>query len=804
MNTINLPEFSLVLLIGTSSAGKSTFARKHFLATQIVSSDYCRALVDDDENNQKASADAFELLHFLIEKRLKRKKLTVVDATNLQLHTRRMLLRLAKDYHCQTFAIVFDLPKHILLKRHHQRTDRHFEDVVIETHYQDLILTLPKLRKEHYREIITFNTEEAINKVVVNLEKLPNNKRNYTNPFDIIGDIHGCADELTDLLTDLGYQIEKDDKYKYQFKITPPDDRMAFFVGDLTDRGPDSPRVLKMVMSMVKAGTAFCVSGNHDDKLARYLKENKVNTKHGLDTTIEQLDRETGDFKDEVLNFLTKLDSHYIADEGRLVVAHAGINEFLQGRESGAVRSFCLYGDTTGKKYPSGMPVRLNWADKYRGDALVVYGHVAVSKAEFVNNTIDIDTACVFGGQLTALRYPEGELVQIPARELYYKKRTPITRLYRNLSIQHIEGVEWKRSALITERKIPTHLRRNILVKTSQLTKAFDKINTSELSPNWLFYIPATTLRIPVTEVENGFLEHPNSIFSFYKRKGIQRLVCQEKHSGTRALIIVCKNAAAAEERFKVEDGSNGVCYTRNGFPFFDDKNVEEGFITGLQKALTDANIWEELDTDWVLLEGQITPDFIKPMFFKTIEKYEENLANYFKNIQTTSDFQFAPFHFLASERQTHTNKTHEWHLKMLQKIIVQNPILLKNTDYKTVNLEDKTTCEAVVNWWLDMDSKGKEGIVIKPSQFISYNEGKLAIPTMNCFGREFLRLVYGADYTQPDRLKRLQSRSVVIKNSPMQEFPLAMEALERFVGYAPMKEVQECVLGVLAFREGK
>ncbi len=802
MNAIEIPEFSLTLLIGSSSAGKSTFAQKHFSSTQIISSDHCRALVDDDENNQKASADAFDLLYFLVEKRLKRKKLVVVDATNLKSSVRKTLLRLAKNYHCQTFAIVFNLPKTLLLERHHERNDRHFEDEIIENHHYDLNVILPHLKKEHFKKIITLDSVETINEATVSIQKLPNNKRHYTNSFDIIGDVHGCADELTDLLIELGYQIETGNEYKYQFKITPPTNRMAFFVGDLTDRGPDSPRVLKMVMSMVEGGAALCVSGNHDDKLMRYLKGHKVNTKHGLDTTIEQLEKESEDFVAQVLDFLMKLDSHYIVDDGRLVVAHAGINEFLQGRESGAVRSFCLYGDTNGKKYPSGMPVRLNWADKYRGDALVVYGHVAVTKAELVNNTMDIDTGCVFGGELTALRYPSGELAQIPARKVYAQKRTPMTRLYRNLSIQHIEGVELNRTTLTTDRRIVTHLNRNISVKSNQLTVAFDKISTSELAPNWLVYIPPSTLQISPTEIEQDFLEHPNMMFSFYKKKGLQRVICQEKHSGKRALTIICKNEAAAQERFKVEGGSIGVCYNREGFPFFKEKKIEQDFITDLQKAITATNLWEELDTDWILLEGQIIPDFIEPMRFKTFEKYQENVDRYFENTRTTSDFQFAPFHILASERQAHTNKTHEWHLKNIQKIVNQNPVLLKKTAYKIADLEDEKTCEAVIDWWLEMDAKGKEGIVIKPTQFISYNERKLIIPMLNCFGREFLRLIYGGDYTETGHLIRLRDRPLFTNSGAVKEFPLAMESLERFVRYDLMKEVQECVLGVLAFRK--
>ena len=176
------------------------------------------------------------------------------------------------------------------------------------------------------------------------------------------------------------------------------------FVGDLVDRGPRIADVLRIVMAMVEAGSALGVPGNHDIKLVQKLRGRDVQVTHGLADSLAQLERETPEFRDRGANFLDGLVSHYVLDDGRLVVAHAGMKEEMQGRGSGKVRDFALYGETTGETDEFGLPVRYNWAAEYRGQATVVYGHTPVPEPEWLNRTINIDTGCVFGGRLTALR----------------------------------------------------------------------------------------------------------------------------------------------------------------------------------------------------------------------------------------------------------------------------------------------------------------------------------------------------------------------------------------------------------------
>ena len=421
---IKVPELCLVVLIGASGSGKSTFARKHFKSTEILSSDYCRGLVSDDENNQECTPDAFEVLGFIASKRLRAGKLTVIDATNVQADSRKPLVALAREYHCIPVAIILNLPERICQDRNKNRADRTFGTHVIHQQNEQLRRSLRGLEREGFRHVFVLTSEEEVAGVTIERQPLWNNRKHEHGPFDIIGDIHGCFDELEQLLTKMDYQITRTGKTGHddQFEVIPPDGRKAVFLGDLVDRGPGTPDVLKLVMSMVANGSALCVPGNHDIKLMRKLKGKDVKITHGLAESLEQLEKEPPQFKRELAEFLDGLVSHYVLDDGNLVVSHAGMKETYQGRGSGKIRDFALFGETTGETDEYGLPIRYNWASEYRGRAHVVYGHTPVPQPEWVNRTINIDTGCVFGGKLTALRYPEKEFVQVAANREYYPR----------------------------------------------------------------------------------------------------------------------------------------------------------------------------------------------------------------------------------------------------------------------------------------------------------------------------------------------------------------------------------------------
>jgi protein phosphatase len=427
MTPFTIPELSLVLLVGPSGCGKSTFARKHFRPTEVLSSDFFRGMVCDDQAEQGASKAAFEILHVACARRLAFRRLTVIDATNLLPEARRPLLALARQHHYRPVAIVFNLAEDLCVRRNQQRTERIVGAGVVHTHAERLRLALPALQAEGFDRILVLNTPEEVEAALIAREPPPTDRRADAGPFDVVGDVHGCFEELVTLLKHLGYGIEgrPDAAERLGYEVRPPAGRKVVFVGDLVDRGPNTPGALRLAMGMVEAGTALCVCGNHDFKLLRKLRGNDVKVAHGLALSLEQMEPEPVAFKEHVRRFLDGLPSYYLLDGGRLVVAHAGLKEEMQGRTGAAVRSFTMYGDTTGRTDEHGMPERRDWASEYRGAAQVVYGHTPVPESIWVNRTINIDTGCVFGGKLTALRYPEMELVSVPAARRYCSPGRP-------------------------------------------------------------------------------------------------------------------------------------------------------------------------------------------------------------------------------------------------------------------------------------------------------------------------------------------------------------------------------------------
>ena len=367
---IEIPEFALVALVGASASGKSTFAAKHFKKTEVLSSDFFRGMISDDENDQTVSGKAFDLLYYAANKRLDLMKTTVIDATNVQRSARKEVIDLAREQNVHSVAIVLNLPEKVLQERNVNRSDRVLPERVVRRRANDLKRSLKGLKREGFRFVYVLDSQEKIDEAEIVRTKMWNNRKDDHGPFDIIGDIHGCYDELVELLEKLGYKHDRNGCMAH------PDGRRAAFLGDLCDRGPANVKVLKLVMSMVKSGNAICVPGNHDSKLLRKLRGKNVQLTHGLDKTVAELDQETEEFRDEVKDFLDGLISHYVLDDGDLVIAHAGIKQNYMGRGSGRIRDFCLYGETTGETDEYGLPVRLNWAADYRGRATIVFGHI--------------------------------------------------------------------------------------------------------------------------------------------------------------------------------------------------------------------------------------------------------------------------------------------------------------------------------------------------------------------------------------------------------------------------------------------
>ena len=842
-HVITIPELALVVLVGPSGSGKSTFARTHFKATEVLSSDFCRALVSDDENDQAATNDAFEVLHFIAAKRLRAGKLTVVDATNVQPEARKPLVALAREFHVLPVAIVFNFPERLCQDRNRNRPDRDFGPHVVRQQSQQLRRSIRNLKREGFRHIFEFNGPEEIADIVIERQPLWNNRKHEHGPFDIIGDIHGCSEELTTLLTKLGYQITRQNG---SISAQHPEGRKVIFLGDLVDRGPGITQVLKLVMSMVENKSALCVPGNHDIKLMRKLHGKDVRITHGLAESLEQLERESSEFKEKVAAFIDALVSHYVLDDGRLVVAHAGLKEDLQGRGSGKVRDFALFGETTGETDEFGLPVRYNWAAEYRGKAMVVYGHTPVPEPEWLNRTICIDTGCVFGGKLTALRYPERELISVDALHTYYEPAKPFLPEQDQapvLSAQQQYDDVLDIDDVIGKRIVTTRLHRTVTIREENSIAALEVMSRFAANPKWLVYLPPT-MSPPETTKVSGLLEHPAEAFSYYRSQGIPRVVCEEKHMGSRAVVIVCRDEAAARKRFGIVDELPGICYTRTGRRFFDDHNLESEFVTKLQVAATAANFWEEFDTDWLCLDCELMPwsakaqellrqqyaavgaaartsladavnvleqagkanTDIAPLLEKyrdreiAARQYTEAYGRYCWPVNSLADLKLAPFHLLASEGKVHTDKDHVWHMSTLKRLCEAAGSLLFATPHLQVDVTDPASEDAGLAWWEELTGRGGEGMVVKPFDFIARGPKGLVQPAVKCRGREYLRIIYGPEYTAPENLERLRQRGLSAKRSlALREFALGVEGLERFVQREPLRRVHECVFGVLA-----
>ena len=837
---ITIPELSLVVLVGPSGCGKSTFARQHFKPTETLSSDFCRGLVSDDENDQAATNDAFEVLHFIAAKRLAAAKLTVVDATNVQQEARAPLVELARKYHAIPVAIVLNLSTRICEDRNQGRTDRDFGRHVIHSQSQQLRRHLRSLDREGFRHVYILSSPEEVEAAQVERQPLWNNKKDDHGPFDIIGDVHGCFDELVDLLGQLGYRVDG-------LAVTPPAGRKAVFLGDLVDRGPKIAEVLRLVMAMVENGTALCVPGNHDMKLVRKLKGRDVQITHGLAETLQQLDGEPPEFKQKVSVFLDKLVSHYVLDDGKLVVAHAGMKEELQGRGSGKVRDFAMYGETTGETDEYGLPVRANWAAEYRGRAMVVYGHTPVAEPEWLNRTVNIDTGCVFGGKLTALRYPEKELISTPARSVYYEPVKPfkpeeaadvpvLTAQQQHDDLLDIEDVLGKRI-------VTTRLHKTVTIREENATAALEVMSRYAINPKWLIYLPPT-MSPSETSQREGYLEYPEEAFAHYRHEGLPGVICEQKHMGSRAVVVLCRDEDVARKRFGVVGEGVGVCYTRTGRRFFIDPQLETGFLARVHTALGASGFWESFDTDWACLDCELMPWSAKaqellrqqyagtgsaacaalpqavavleqaaqgnaevaPLLARYRERaeaaalYVEAYRRYCWPVRSLDDYKLAPFHLLATEGAVHSDKDHLWHMETLGAVCAQDPALLLATPFLKVDLTDAESQQAAAKWWEELTAAGGEGMVVKPMSFVGRGRRGLAQPALKCRGREYLRIIYGPEYTMAENLTRLRSRGLNAKRSlALREFALGIEGLERFVRQEPLRRVHECVFGVLA-----
>lgn len=873
---MTVPDFCVVVLIGVSGSGKSTFAEQHFKRSEVLSSDAFRLMVSDNENDQSATKDAFDALHHVANIRLRGRRTVVVDATNVQSEARKPLLELAQRHDCLAVAIVLDVSERVCQTRNRERADRQFGPHVIGNQARQLRQSLRSLRREGFRTIFTLD-ESQIARAEVQRTPLWTDRRAEKGPFDLIGDVHGCYDELLDLLGKLGYAPGEDGgAWRH------PEGRRAVFLGDLVDRGPKVVETLTLARAMVEVGAAFCVPGNHDTKLVRALKGSQVSTAHGLAETLEQFEalpeEEREKFKAQTIAFIEGLVSHLWLDEGRLCAAHAGMKEEYIGRASGRVREFALYGETSGETDERGLPIRYPWAQDYRGAVSIIYGHTPIADSEWLNNTINLDTGCAFGGKLSALRWPEREIVQVAARAVYHEwvqRVSVISRTAEEASAAGADDVsdatstvaevaphesgdpevgagsavsaQWEHDSLLRaedvlgKRLIQTRLMRTVTIPAENSAAALEVMSRFAVEPRWLVTLPPTMSPCE-TATEGEYLEHPLQAFEYYRGQGVANVVCQRKHMGSRAILVICKDAETARLRFGAEQGELGNCFTRTGRQFFDGE-THAAFLAEASAAMERSGLWETLDTDWVCLDCEIMPwnakaqSLVRDQYapvgaaarlslsaaieatdraaargvpvqevaeslrlrLSDVERYTAAYLKYCWPVQGLGQLKTAPFHLLATEGRTYFDRAHDWHLTTLARLASSSTLFME-TETRPVDIGDPQSIAQAVEWWLALTNAGGEGMVVKPADFEAHGPRGLVQPAIKVRGREYLRIIYGPEYTEPANIERLRARRLGTKRRlALREFALGVEALERFVRKEPLRRVHECVFGVLA-----
>ena len=846
MSELTIPDLCLVVLVGASGSGKSTFAATRFGRWETVSSDACRGMVSNDENDQSATAAAFDLLGTIVGKRLDAGLLTVVDATSVQPAARKQLVDLARAHDVLPVAVVLDVPEAVCAARNAARPDRTFGAHVVARQSAQLRRSLRGLGREGFRRVHVLHGEEEVAAATVVREPLLTDRRTLTGPFDVVGDVHGCLGELEALLVRLGWSLVRDSAGR-AVDAAHPDGRQAVFLGDLVDRGPDSPGVLRLVMGMVAAGHALAVPGNHEHKLVRALDGRDVARTHGLETTMAQLEAQPPEFTAAVREFCRGLVSHLVLDGGDLVVAHAGLKEAYHNRSSGRVRSFALYGDTTGETDDLGLPVRYPWAQDYRGRAAVLYGHTPTPVPEWVNGTLCLDTGAVFGGHLSALRWPEREVVAVPAQQVWYEPARPFPVAGARAEAPAREPGVLDLTDVLGRRVVETAHAGRVSVREEDAAGALEVMSRFALPPEQLLYLPPTMSPAPTSRRE-GHLEHPEEAFAAYRADGVADVLCQEKHMGSRAVVLLRRDPGDTT----APGTGSGAVHTRTGRSFFAPGLTDE-LLARLRAAVTAAGLWEELDTGWLLLDAELLPWSAKaeglvkeryaavgaaagaalPAAVAALEQAsarspelatavggllertrsrERDAAAftraYRRYVWPTSGLdgvRLAPFQVLATAGAVHAERDHPWHLAVADRLVAAAPELVQPTRRLAVDTGDPASVAAGVAWWEDLTAGGGEGMVVKPTAGLAFRErpsgGRALVqPGLKVRGREYLRLVYGPEHTEPGTLERLRSRNLGTKRSlALREHALGLEALARVVRGEPLWRVHEAVFAVLA-----
>ncbi|WP_310831562.1 polynucleotide kinase-phosphatase [Paenibacillus pedocola] len=851
---IPFPHGGIVVLVGPSNSGKTTLLRRLvdegvLLGTEIVSSDDFRTLVGDIEfldwkGRPREEADiiyndyqllsnlAFEAMNTVVAMRSRLGKLTVVDATHLQPEYRRKYIELAAEYDVPCAAWVLDVPEQTLLARDKTREQPRGKQRV-KSQYSQFKRSLRGVRDEGFEFTYVLKEPEAVQFI----RKVNPLLAEIGVGIDVIGDIHGCYDEMLELLGELGYAADEEGLYRH------PEGRTLISVGDVMSRGPKSLDTMRFWKKHCEAGIARMTDSNHGWKIARYLSGRKVTLSHGdehIAAELEQYAQEAGEdaaalLKEELKQFLLSAPNHLVmCRDGvrRVVITHAGIRDGYIGKQSARIQDFCRYGDTDGFD-GKGSPVRKEWYTGHESGELIIWGHDPRPYPTVVKNTVNIDQGAVFGGSLTGYRYPEQQFVSVRAHRDY--ARDPDSPLIR-----------WERG-----RFSPPNLRKfvegysvmtdaygEISVRGDYVKAAIDSVSHFTIPLEELVYIPPTMSPTPSVSADEAYLEHPQEAFNYFRSQGVTTMVAEKKHMGSRAVLLLFRDEEAAVSF--VGRPTLGTIYSRTGRAFFD-KETEAQVLAKLNADLLQADYFAKYNTELLLLDAEIIPWNLKARELiatqyahvaesaimdreKLLEKLrqaeaagrdvtdwlqemEEKLRNahvfreafqqYCWDVSGIEGIRIAPFHTLAHSGQSFFDHTHVWHMEHGRELAGLSPLFME-TEYRVITSQADEA--DLIKWWQEMTEEGHEGIVIKPETFIARNGKALIQPAIKVRGRKYLHIIYGIDYLHSNNLSRLKLRKTGKKERhALMECALSAESVNRFIRKEPLERVHECVLAALS-----
>lgn len=820
MPSIHISEFSLVVMIGASGSGKSSFAARHFKKSEVLELKRFQTMVGDESRSQSLNDSAFEILDFVLEKRLQHKRFTVIDAVNPTPGSRKKLRILAKKYHCPLVTLVLDMPVKLCEERQQAKEAGASPNLVRQQSAQ-IKNDLPYLAEEGFQQHHIFESPEALEHLSFVRTPLPSDRKNETGAFDIIGDVHGCLPELKSLLSKLGYEQENG-QWKH------PRERKIVFVGDLVNKGPDSVGCLKLAMELSAQGIAHCIPGNHDDKVLRTLQGQNIDPGHGLEATLKELTASSQAFHRAAEEFLSGLPHHIELDGGNLVVSHAGLKAEMHGRDSTEVRSFAMYGEVNLESDQVGLQTWFNWAEEYQGEALVVFGHAPVKEPVWQGNTVNIDTGCVYGGALTALRYPERKIESVAAEKTYWE---PANKMAGDEGEQENRGSSLLDLPLFTDRNlVSTRYNYHITLKVENVPTVMEAVSRFRTNPRWMIYLP-TPFSPPKSSKLPGLLEHPHDAFNYYRKKGLAESFIHDSGLGRRAILLVCKHTGAAQARFNTGKGEIGAVYDLYGQTCFDSTAAEQAFLRRVQAALDANDTWNRLQTDWICLEGEISPvnsgeraawdeihgriadagiaDLDKSLavldkgmdsgldlgpLARKFKDRREKLDQYTATAKAAGQGSpvFYMWHLVASEGRVNEKEKLEWHRDEMARFA--EPGLLELPEGRMVSLDSDSSITDATNYWKSRTASTRAGMVVKPATILIDGGTDLIQPGLKVRGKDQLRLIFGPEYDAPGQLEHYRLRS--LKERRMQairQYALAWETVHRFVEERPHQEIFHC-----------